>query len=357
MKAQKVKMSFTQPGIPPEDRRFLRSVPGISDVPNISNFLDHDIQHIISLANDNMVKQKIFDEDIINSSEFKHSVYDKYAHGIEFRHKKTGFEGKEELDTEIRAKLTKILDEHIIKYADKPEPVGEDGVALKPVNNLDYMGQEMTELAISEKYLDHFRKYRNRNFSEVCMTLARKIGDACTEHGIKPTLLFSGGLDSEFMIRMFMDAGVDFQVVSFRYMDGSNSYEWGFVEKFVEKYPEVDIKLFDLDIDELWNSEDMINLCKYTHRVSPMLLTQAFMVEYVINTLGGFAVSAGECRIDKGMVKLNSDNNVVFSLDDVTRTLGTYQWFKGQPSTAGCPPVTKTSHWKGTLPCVQVSAE
>ena len=361
MKAQKVKMTFEMPKSVNEDRKFLRSIPGISDVPNISNFLDHDVQHVVSLANDSMVKQKLFDENILNSSEFKHSVYDKYAHGIEFRHKKTGFEGKEELDAEIRAKLTKILDEHVVKYPDNAEVVGSDkeGTEItRPVNNLDYIGQEMTEFAISEKYLNHFRKYRNRSFAEVCMGLAKKIGNACEEHGIKPTLLYSGGLDSEFMIRMFMDAGVDFQVVSFKYKDGSNDYEWSFVEKFVEQNPEVDVKLLELDIDELWHSEDMINLCKYTHKVSPMLLTQAFMVEYVINTMGGFAVSAGECRIDKGMVKLNSDNNVVFSLDDVTRTMGTYQWFKGQPSSAGCPPVTKTSHWVllGGQ-CFQISSE
>lgn len=362
MKAQTVKLKFELPKTVNDDVKSLISIPGVSEVPNISNFLNHDIQHVISLANDSLVKQKMFDENIVNSSEFKHSVYDKYANGIEFRHKKTGFEGKEELDAEIRDYLTKILDEHVVKYADKEEPSGgmvdADGKeAVKSVNNLDYFGQEMTDFAISEKYMDHFRKYRNRSFAEVCMSLAKKIGDTCVQHGIKPTLLYSGGLDSEFMIRMFMEAGVDFQVVSFKYKDGSNDYEWSFVEKFVEQNPEVDIKLFELDVDELWHSEDMIKMCKYFHKVSPMLLTQAFMAEYVVNTLGGFAVSAGECRIDKGMIKLNSNNNVVFSLDDLTRTMGTYQWIK-QQSDPGCPPAKSDGHYKSlNTNCVFLESE
>ena len=361
MKAQKVKLKYEVSAKASQDRKYLRSIPGVSGVPNISNFLDHDVASVVSLVNDELVRQKIFDENILNSSEFKHSVYDKYAHGIEFRHKKTGFEGKEELDAEIRAKLTSILDEYAIQHIVKPETTGmkdEEGEkVLRPLNNNDWSGHELTEFAITQKYLDHFRKYHNRNFAEVCMSLAKKIGQACQEHGIKPSLLYSGGLDSEFMIRMFMDADVDFQVVSFKFTDGSNAYEWSFVEKFMEQYPDVEFKLFELDVDELWHSDDMVELCKATNKVSPMILTQSFMVQFVINELNGFAVSAGECRIDKGMVKLNADKNVVFSLDDVTRTMGSYQWFKGQPSDAGCPPPTKISHWEFNAGCQQVFAE
>lgn len=337
------------------------SLPGITDVNSISNFLCHNVQHVVSLANDSIVKEKMFEENILNSSEFKHSVYDKYAHGIEFRHKKTGFEGKEEASAKLKEKLVAHLDNlmtHSInqtftetqevqvenatnKVTETPETI------RKLTQRQEFRGDELTNFVISEKYLNHFRKYRNRSFAETCMSLALKISDACEKHGIKPTLLYSGGLDSEFMCRMFMDAEVDFQIVSFKFADGSNDYEWKYVEKFVEKYPDIEHHLFEIDIDKLWASRDMFELCERTLNTSPMILTQALMIAYVTNQMKGFAICAGECRIDKAMLDFNQDNELIFKLDEVTQSIGTYAWDKGEPgSSPPCPPPPFLGHFE-----------
>lgn len=322
----------------------------------VNNFLNSTTEHLLSFVTDDVVYDKMFTQGINDSSVFKHSVYEKFFGGMEFRHKATGFEGYEDLDQEVRTKLDDYLHTKLLESIDQDVEVDLiDNVPVRRVNKtLDNLNTyAYTDFVISEKYINHYKKYKAKDFLSVSVQSAKEISEAAKQVDKSVVLLYSGGLDSEFMVRVFMEAGIDFECVTFRMTNGSNEYEMGFVEKFQKQFPQVKITVVDLDFEQLWSSQELFDIAFASKRSSPQILTQLWMAYWVSREMNGFSVSAGECRVDRNIVELNNDNQVIFKQSNDAKIAGMYQWRKGQPSDPGCPTAGANSHWRGFSPCVR----
>ena len=74
------------------------------------------------------------------------------------------------------------------------------------------------------------------SFKDECVRAAALVARKADGLGRKPVILLSGGLDSEAMVRAFMDSGVQFSTASFTYTDGMLAHETTFIDRFVEKH-------------------------------------------------------------------------------------------------------------------------
>lgn len=326
----------------------------ISNIKNahVNSFLYGTSDHLLSLISSDIVRDKFFNENLNDSSVFKHSVYREAFPDMEFRHKKTGFEDLEDLNFELRKKFEEVLHKNTVEFVDNN---------LETVNQitpkfLEERHQFLQDFSISKRYISHYRKYKYKSFLEVCEEFAVMLTEIAEKNNRRPVLLYSGGLDSEYMVRIFQKAGLDFDTVTFNFKSGSNQYEMDYVYKFLEANPDINATIIDIDIEELWKGDYLNNACLYTGFTSPMLLAQYYFNYYVVTQMNGLAIAAGECRISKQSVELGEDNMLTLRYDGLSSLQGAYQWNK-QPSAPGCPLAPPTGpHWNrfGFGPCFQV---
>lgn len=83
-------------------------------------------------------------------------------------------------------------------------------------------------------------------FREASIISAKEISETADKKNKKPLILYSGGIDSEFIIASFITAGVDFSVAHVRYLPNYNDHETEYVHKFCKKY-NLDLKEFEVD--------------------------------------------------------------------------------------------------------------
>lgn len=76
----------------------------------------------------------------------------------------------------------------------------------------------------NDKFNTHFAPYKGSvsSFKDELLKAARSTMDCCTS---KPVILFSGGADSEIMLRAFLDIGVKPEIVIARYENDYNIYD------------------------------------------------------------------------------------------------------------------------------------
>jgi hypothetical protein len=93
---------------------------------------------------------------------------------------------------------------------------------------------------------------------------ARKIGqssDTTTD------VYYSGGLDSEFAVHCFKEAGVDFKVVTVEFSGRRNIHDLEYVQKFKQKNPDLKYRTVQIDIENFLQSqeaEELANISKCT---------------------------------------------------------------------------------------------
>lgn len=91
-------------------------------------------------------------------------------------------------------------------------------------------------------------------FREEVAATAKLLSDQAKALNRTPVVLLSGGMDSEVVVKGFIDAGVPFETATFRFKNGLNSHELRFVEMFLIRHG---LKSNYLDIDALtWIKED-----------------------------------------------------------------------------------------------------
>lgn len=86
-----------------------------------------------------------------------------------------------------------------------------------------------------------------RSFKEECIAVCEQISDY--SHSVRkiPTILLSGGLDSEIVVRSFLESGREFRVVSNKFKNDLNDHEVDRILKFSKRY-HIDLELKELDI-------------------------------------------------------------------------------------------------------------
>ena len=90
-------------------------------------------------------------------------------------------------------------------------------------------------------------KYAPTSFREECIKICRDISLYAQKNQRIPYVLLSGGLDSEIVVRSFIEADVPFKVIVNRFKDELNAHEMEYVNKFLND-KDLDVEFYDLDI-------------------------------------------------------------------------------------------------------------
>lgn len=170
----------------------------------------------------------------------KHACYSKYFN-FDTRQKYTGFEYFKELDNEFRIRTLEFVS-------------GLCGIQADQIENYDPN--------ISGSYIEEL-KSSFQNFKD-------------------PLLYLSGGLDSEFVAKAMIDAGIKFTPVIFQWKNNddkiNNLHDITYAIDFC-----VDNKLSpivrSINIERLWKNSEFQNLVKETQTNSPHINTYVYMVE------------------------------------------------------------------------------
>lgn len=97
-----------------------------------------------------------------------------------------------------------------------------------------------------------------------------------------PLLYLSGGMDSELLANAFLEKNIKFQTVIFEYVDKNkkitNLHDVSYAYTYCKKHGIIP-DILQIDIDELWDSENFKKLALDLQYTSPHIATYAHMVE------------------------------------------------------------------------------
>ncbi len=133
-------------------------------------------------------------------------------------------------------------------------------------------------------------------FKEECIETARTISEQAKALGRIPVICLSGGLDSEVIVRSFMDAGVDFKLMTWRFKDKLNEHELAYVRMFCTQHG-LETEYFD--ISPFWlNSPEAQKLFLDAHTTYlPFAYNMRLMNHIWAN--GGFPVLGEEGQLER----------------------------------------------------------
>jgi hypothetical protein len=157
----------------------------------------------------------------------------------------------------------------------------------------------------------HYNKSK-RNFKslrEEAKVVCEKISDYCRSIKKIPVVLLSGGLDSEVVVRSFIDSGREFKAVSNRFLQDLNIHEIDYIERLKKKF-NFDHTYVDIDIVKFYGSQrckDLIDISKCT---KPEMIPTMELIHYVYNHMDGIPVLGnGDFYVSKD----NEDGKIVWN--------------------------------------------
>ena len=115
-----------------------------------------------------------------------------------------------------------------------------------------------------------------KTFKEECIITAKILGQEAASLNRIPMIFLSGGLDSEVVVKAFIEADVDFQAVTFRFNNNLNQHEINYVEKFANRH-DITVRYLDIDIVTWLETTEAKNMfinsyCTYTEMLPHMKL-------------------------------------------------------------------------------------
>jgi hypothetical protein len=129
------------------------------------------------------------------------------------------------------------------------------------------------------------------DFRTECRNTARLIREHTEQ---KLVVLFSGGVDSEIVMRAFRDAGIPVEAAILRYNDQLNAHDIGWAIDYCEAYA-VKYSICDLDLTKFWDTE-VYEYAEWSGSASPQLCT----VMWYIDQIDGYPiVGSGDSFIAK----------------------------------------------------------
>jgi hypothetical protein len=96
---------------------------------------------------------------------------------------------------------------------------------------------------------------------------------------LKPSLFFSGGLDSEVMVRAFVEAGIDFNLYTVRYNNDYNIYDVSYAVT-ISNILGLDLKIIDMDLEKFFENEAE-TISEQAQCDRPRMLPQMKFADYV----------------------------------------------------------------------------
>jgi len=120
-------------------------------------------------------------------------------------------------------------------------------------------------------------KYHSeKNYKQVLLESLKNIDN--------PVLYFSGGLDSELLANALLDAKKDFRAVTFAWKDNQgdiiNQEEMSYAIEYSKKH-NLPLEIIDLNVEELWQTEEFYNFAIDIQIQSTHQLTHAYAVNIV----------------------------------------------------------------------------
>lgn len=153
------------------------------------------------------------------------------------------------------------------------------------------------------------------SFKQECINTANEVSSQAEQLDRTPYLFLSGGLDSEVVVKAFIDAGVDFKVISFRFKNNFSSHETYYINKFIKKH-NLEHKYYDIDSDWLLTSNAEEYLYQSQCSQSEML-PHMKLIKHVWDNLNGFPV------LGNGDLYVSKDISIDWIFD---KTKPKYQW-------------------------------
>lgn len=101
--------------------------------------------------------------------------------------------------------------------------------------------------------------YIPTSFRDECVKLCRRISSYAEKNRRIPYVLLSGGLDSEIVVRSFIEAQVPFKVIVNQFNDNLNLHEMEYVEKFLIG-KNLDVEFYNLDIISWLRSPEALQM-------------------------------------------------------------------------------------------------
>jgi len=153
------------------------------------------------------------------------------------------------------------------------------------------------------------------SFKEECIQTARDVQNQSQNLNRTPFIFLSGGLDSEVVVKAFIDAGVKFKAISFRFTNNLSSHETYYIDKFVIKH-NLDHQYYDIESDwVISNQAEQFaeqSQCSMSEMIPHMKL-----LKHVWDNLNGFPV------LGNGDLYVSKDISVEWIFD---RSKPKYQW-------------------------------
>lgn len=165
----------------------------------------------------------------------------------------------------------------------------------------------------------HYQRasYRPSSFKEECIRVCDKISQYAVAHGRDPVILLSGGLDSEVVLRSFVEHGKPFRVVANRFLNDLNIHEIDQIKR-LEMYFGIEVEYQDLDVANwLLKSDQSYIMAVESQCLRPEMLPTMKLIDLVWNSMNGVPV------LGNGDLYLSKDINPHWRLN---RTGSMYVW-------------------------------
>lgn len=217
-------------------------------------------------------KQLFLENSGITSNHFKSEMYSQYF-TFKKRKKYTGFENFKAQDEKVRQELRK-----------------KNGNEFKVdvVVNSDIINRVSSNLTKLERTGKEFS-----NFKEACIEAAKLIEQDA--NGKEIYLALSGGIDSELMSAMFIEAGVPFTAFTVNY-NGLNDYDTKYAYEFCKKH-NIQQVTENLDLEDFFSSE-VYDIADVVGTTSPQMAVYQKIISLIADK-GAYPVLAGEIRMQQ----------------------------------------------------------
>jgi hypothetical protein len=141
------------------------------------------------------------------------------------------------------------------------------------------------------KFECHYQQAQRQpeSFREECLRVCEQISDYAQQESRIPVILFSGGLDSEIVIRAFIDSGRPFRVAVNRFAGDLNSHELYYAERFLTEQG-LTAEYLDIDIAAWLDSEESLAMAALSHCPYSEMLPTMKLIEHVYSNMQGVPV-------------------------------------------------------------------
>lgn len=154
------------------------------------------------------------------------------------------------------------------------------------------------------------------NFQQECIQTAISVFEQSLTLEREIYIFLSGGLDSEVVVKAFIDAGLPFKTISFRYKNELSCHEEFYINDFVKRN-KLDHSYYDIDPNWLLSSE-AADFCHQSTCIRSEMLPHMKLMLHVWNNLKGLPV------LGNGDLYVGKEINEDWLCKD--RSLSKYKW-------------------------------